>query len=66
MNDSVTMYVDTIEGNVSYSKNNKHFSRAFDEGATFRSGELVAAVSVACDKTIVELVEAVTLQAYDF
>ena len=65
MNDSVTMYVDTIEGNVSYSKNNQHFSRAFDEGATFRSGELVAAVSVACDKTIVELVEAVSLQTYD-
>ena len=64
-NDTVTMYVDTIEGSVSYKLNNKYYSTAFDEGSPFRSGELLAAVSVASDQVTVELVEAVSLLTFD-
>ena len=59
------MYVDTREGTISYSKNNKFYGVAFDEGPPFRSGQLLAAVSVGSDQTSVELVEAVTLNDFD-
>ena len=64
--ESCFCYVDTIDGNISYAKNNKWLDVAFDEGALFRSGEILAAVSMAGDLTCIELIESASLMAYDF
>ena len=60
------MYVDTIQGVLSYAKNGKWLGKAFEKPKEFTDGDLYAAVSHCYDHTFVEILSVEILRSIDF